>query len=253
MTGIFIVARLGSTRLSQKHLIEAAGRTFIEWLASRYLAAFEKEITAGEIGVYIVTSERPENRKFEEVFAGYPAVKIFYGSDNNIPLRQLQCAKANNITEIVSIDGDDILCSTDAAIEVRNLLLQGAQVAKSSGLPLGMNVMGYQTGFLEEALKQHEQSVLETGWGGIFEGAEIKEARLGEYDKNECLRFTLDYDADAQFFSAIINELGAQTVFVKVQVIIDLVLEKRLYELNESVNDIYWKNFDQQKTAEIKK
>ena len=66
MTGIFIVARLGSTRLSQKHLIKAAGKTFIEWLALRFVAAFQKEIAANEAGVFIVTSEKPENKNLKK-------------------------------------------------------------------------------------------------------------------------------------------------------------------------------------------
>jgi spore coat polysaccharide biosynthesis protein SpsF (cytidylyltransferase family) len=247
MTGIFIVARLGSTRLSQKHLIKAAGKSFIEWLALRFLTAFQKEIATNKVCVFIVPSERLENKEFEEVFAAYPKVKIFYGSDSNIPLRQLQCAHANNINEIISIDGDDILCSVDAALEVREALLHGCSCAKTSGLPLGVNVMGYKTSFLEAALKNSEQSVLETGWGRIFEGTNMKEIRMGEYDKDARLRFTLDYDADAQFFSAIINELGEKTIEAKDQSIVDLVLEKHLYELNENLNAVYWQNFNQKK------
>ena len=33
-------------------------------------------------------------------------VKIFYGSDDNIPLRLYQCAISSNIDNIVSVDGD---------------------------------------------------------------------------------------------------------------------------------------------------
>ena len=39
---------------------------------------------------------------------------MFFGSDENIPLRHLECAVENNIDHIISIDGDDILSSTKA-------------------------------------------------------------------------------------------------------------------------------------------
>lgn len=37
MVGVFITARLGSTRLNEKHLIEVNGKPFIEWLVKRFL------------------------------------------------------------------------------------------------------------------------------------------------------------------------------------------------------------------------
>ena len=44
MIGIFITARLGSTRLYQKHLIESEGKPMIKWLVDRYSIGFQNEI-----------------------------------------------------------------------------------------------------------------------------------------------------------------------------------------------------------------
>ena len=250
MTGIFIVARLGSTRLSQKHLIEVAGKTFIEWLVERYTATFKNEIVNEEVSIFIVTSRKEENKKFEIVFANHSSVKIFYGADSNIPLRQWQCAEANNIDEIISIDGDDILCSTQAAITVRNHLLNGKPYVKTSGLALGMNVMGYQTHFLKNALDKTNKSTLETGWGRIFKEEETEDISLGKYDLDKRLRLTLDYEEDAQFFKQIINGLQEQLFHMSDLALIDYIIQNGYYHLNENVNDIYWQNFDQQKKTE---
>src|SRR4051812_37434090 len=108
MTGILFIARLGSTRLSQKHLIEVEGKTFIEWLVERLHFEFSKEISAGTARLIICTSVAEENKKFEQLFAG-TATTVFYGDDNNIPHRQMQCADAFGLDNIISIDGDDIL------------------------------------------------------------------------------------------------------------------------------------------------
>lgn len=252
MTGIMIVARLGSTRLTQKHLIEAAGKTFIEWLAERYIFAFRKEIKLGEAVVFIATSPNEENKKFETVFANNPAVKIFYGADSNIPLRQWQCAAANDINEIISIDGDDILCSTEAAILVKNKLLRHCDYVKTSGLALGMNVMGYKTSFLKSSLDKAQTNTLETGWGRIFNEEKAENIALGNYDLDRRLRLTLDYSEDAQFFKKVIEGLQEKLFKTNDASLIDYIIQNKYYQLNEKVNDIYWRNFEQQKKAETK-
>lgn len=252
MTGIMIVARLGSTRLTQKHLIEAAGKTFIEWLAERYTFAFRKEIEQGEVTVFVTTSPNEENKKFETVFANNPAVKIFYGADSNIPLRQWQSAAANGIDNIISIDGDDILCSTEAAIIVRNKLLQHCDYVKTSGLALGMNVMGYKTAFLKNSLDKAQASTLETGWGRIFNEEKAENISLGNYDLDKRLRLTLDYNEDAEFFKKVIEGLREKIFETNDASLIDYIIQNKYYQLNEKVNDIYWQNFDEQKKAETR-
>jgi len=50
------------------------------------------------------------------------------------------------------------------------MLTEGASVAKTTGLPLGMNSWGYSTAALAQALPGANQALLETGWGRVFEG-----------------------------------------------------------------------------------
>jgi spore coat polysaccharide biosynthesis protein SpsF (cytidylyltransferase family) len=252
MTGIMIVARLGSTRLTQKHLIKTAGKSFIEWLAERYIFAFRREIEQGSMAVFIVTSSKEENKKFETVFANNPAVKIFYGADSNIPFRQWQCAIANGIDNIISIDGDDILCSTEAARQIRNKLLQHCDYVKTSGLALGMNVMGYKTAFLKSSLDNAQASKLETGWGRIFNEEKAEKISLGNYDVDKRLRLTLDYNEDSEFFKKVIESLREKLFETNDATLINHIIQGKYYQLNEKVNDIYWQNFDQQKRAETK-
>lgn len=244
MIGIFIIARLGSTRLSQKHLIEVKGKTLIEWLVSRYTAAFNQELLSSRAGIFIVTSEKLENKKFEQLFSANPYVRVFYGADANIPLRQLQCAEAHAINEIISIDGDDILCSTQAAMVVADRLLHGADYVKTVGLPLGMNVMGYKANLLKKALNTHTQSTLETGWGRIFNEEKTSQVELGIYASDERLRLTLDYPEDASFFKKVIDSYPYDILSVEDSALIKFILDNEFYKLNQSASDKYWKNFD---------
>ena len=100
MVGVFITARLGSTRLNEKHLIEVNGKPFIEWLVKRFLISFNTKIKRNDLKIFITTSTKIENNKLESIF-DESEVKVFYGSDENIPLRHLECAILNNIDYII--------------------------------------------------------------------------------------------------------------------------------------------------------
>ena len=150
MIGVFNTARLGSTRWREKHLIEVKEKPFIEWIVERFSNAFKENIDKNDLKIFITTSNKIENKKFETIFNQSEAL-IFYGSDENIPLRHLECAVANNIDYIISIDGDDILCSTEATKLVIEKLLNGSKMEQTFGLPLGMNVTGYSKDFLKKS------------------------------------------------------------------------------------------------------
>ena len=250
--GIFIPARMGSQRLPDKHLIKASGKMFIEWQLDRFYHEFEKEIRKGEARIFIVTSVAPENHAFEDRLGkNYPWLTVFYGSDGNIPLRQWQCAEANGIETIVSIDGDDVLCSTSAARKVAVALAEGSEMVKTIGLPLGMNSMGYSTALLGRCLREYAQKEkLETGWGKIFEISRTKDLMFGNHHLDSRLRFTLDYEDDKKFFQKVIEHFGDQIIGLPDGELIDLVIDKKVYLINHSLNSAFWENFYRQRNEE---
>ena len=249
MTGILFIARLGSTRLTNKHLIVASGKTLIEWLVARYAHEFENEIALNKIKLILATSNNPENKKFELALDALP-VSVFYGNEDNIPLRQVECAEEHKLSNIISIDGDDILCSTNAAREVYNLLSNGAGGwIKTTGLPFGMNVIGYSYEFLKRKVIQPSNK-LETGWDRIFDKESEREIVLGNYSGNKDLRFTLDYELDAEFFKTVILNLGSKIISLSDKELINIVLNEQFFEINKSLHEQYWLNFNKQKNAE---
>ncbi len=250
MTGILFIARLGSTRLSNKHLIEVNGKSFVEWLVTRYTFEFKKEIENGKVKLFLATSNMPENKKFETVLNNLP-ITIFYGDDQNIPLRQTECAEKYMLKNIISIDGDDILCSTKAARNTYNQLIENINpFVKTTGLAFGMNVVGYTSDFLKKKVSQISGK-LETGWGRIFENEPIYEINMGTNSENKDLRLTLDYDLDAEFFKAVISYCGNSIVALNDDDLINLILEKQFFKINKSLHDQYWANFNKQKNNEL--
>jgi spore coat polysaccharide biosynthesis protein SpsF len=249
-TGILIIARLGSTRLQQKHLIDVGGRSFIDWLSHRYLYGFQSLVDNGKVKIVIATSTEGENEEFEKIFKD-SVVDVFYGSNENIPFRQLQCALKYGFKNIISIDGDDILCSVSGAIKVLEKLNNGEQAVKTVGLPLGMNLMGYTFDYLRNALDKCDiDQKIETGWGRIFESS-IKNLELSDLPPDQRLRFTLDYEQDSFFFKKIITHFGDNIVRATDEEVIQFVIENKVYEMNYSLNEIYWNNFMNLKKSEL--
>jgi len=247
--GIFITARLGSTRLYQKHLIEIEGKPMIKWLVDRYNIGFQNEIQDQIIKIFITTSKNQENLLFDTIFEN-SNIEIFYGADSNIPLRHLECAKANNIDYILSVDGDDILCSIEASRIVLNKLLETGNLVKTIGLPLGMNVMGYSTLFLEKSLEQNSIEKLETGWGKIFEEKDIITIEIENNLKCENIRMTLDYNEDVIFFNNVITGIGNEINRISDKDLILNIKKNDWSKANKNLNDTYWEYFNNQKNEE---
>jgi spore coat polysaccharide biosynthesis protein SpsF (cytidylyltransferase family) len=249
MVGIFITARLGSTRLYQKHLIEIEGKPMIKWLVDRFSIGFKNEIQDKKIKIFITTSKNQENYLLDTIFEN-SNIEIFYGADSNIPLRHLECAKANSIDHILSVDGDDILCSIEASKIVLKKLLKTGNLVKTIGLPLGMNVMGYSTLFLEKSLLHNSIEKLETGWGKIFEEKDIITIEIENNLNCENIRMTLDYNEDALFFNNVITGIGNEINTILDKALVQKIIKNNWSKANENLIDTYWQNFNKQKKAE---
>jgi spore coat polysaccharide biosynthesis protein SpsF len=251
MNGILFAARLGSSRLPKKHLIEVNNKSFIEWLIMRFINEFKKEIENDEVKLIIATSDEPVNEKFETLLAPY-GVSVFYGSISNIPLRYLNCGEFYNLSNIISIDGDDILCSTNGARVVYENFLKHPEkdIISVTGLPLGMNSSGYKVSYLKKCLSLFSQKKAEVGWGRIFVNPDKLEVKIGDWDIYDKLRFTLDYDDDALFFYEVINYLKEEVVKISDDKLINVVQQKQFNKINSHLFDIYWDNYNSSKESE---
>ena len=175
--GLLVTARMGSTRLADKHLRDVGGRPALAHLLARVEREFARELEQGKAIALIATGGEARNRALAPLTKG-TSFGMFYGDDDNVPLRHLQAAERFGLDAIVSIDGDDIFCAPEAMREVARRLTLGAAVAKTRGLPLGMNAWGYSRAGLAKALGGARPALLETGWGRIFEGQPSDDCEL---------------------------------------------------------------------------
>ena len=126
---------------------------------------------------------------------------------------------------------------------VYDALLHGERYVKTTNLPLGMNSTGYSRDFLESSLSNHINDTLETGWGRIFDQNQLTDIHIPFSVYDNSLRFTLDYDADYQFFKAIIEAFGDTIVTAQDEEILKFVIDNELYRITEPIAKEYWEDF----------
>ena len=244
--GLLVTARMGSTRLHDKHLKPLNGRPALSYLLERIEHTFKAPVLQGLAQVFIATGNVSANAALS-VLSKDP-VRLFHGDDDNIPLRHLQLAKAHSLDAIVSIDGDDVFCSPEAMWAVYEGLKQGLPLVKTTGYPFGMNAWGYSFEALAQAVSTQDHGLLETGWGRAFDAITAKVIELDCADA-EKVRATLDYPLDLDFFSAVIAHIPDWPNLSTPDLVTKIVAQN-LHLVNASLHDVYWQNFHAQLNQE---
>ncbi len=247
--GLFITARNGSKRLPDKHLMTINGKKVISILVNRvrnWLQALRDNQT---YIIAITTGSYQENRSLGVSID--EKAEIFYGSDQNIPLRHLQAAEHFDVEYIISIDGDDILISLEYITQVLERLKQGNLYVSTSGLPLGLNIAGYSTNFLRKSLSGKKESILETGWHQIFDSHRKNFMNIKGFKKYRMIRATLDYPNDYRFFKRCFTEIN-DIYLLGSKDLCESIIKNKIYVENCGISDVYWKNFEARKNDQGK-
>jgi spore coat polysaccharide biosynthesis protein SpsF (cytidylyltransferase family) len=244
--GLLVTARMGSTRLHDKHLKPLLGRPALSYLLERTENTFKAPVLEGLAQVFIATGNASANAALSVLSNDH--VNLFHGDDDNIPLRHLQLAKTHQLDAMVSIDGDDLFCSPEAMHAVHEGLKQGLTLLKTTGYPFGMNAWGYSCEALAQAVSTQDHGVLETGWGRAFDAIEAKVIKLNCTDADK-VRATLDYPLDLDFFNAVIAHIPEWQTLSTPDLVTKIVAQD-LHLINASLHDVYWQNFHVQMNQE---
>tara|TARA_B100001063_G_C16731282_1_gene539455 strand:+ start:481 stop:1209 length:729 start_codon:yes stop_codon:yes gene_type:complete len=97
---IFLAARSGSKRLSNKHFLKINSKLKVIDLC---ILRLKKAKLVNKI--FLCTTKRIEDDKFKNVCRKHK-IKLFRGNNKNVAKRIIDCAKENNIDTIVRITGD---------------------------------------------------------------------------------------------------------------------------------------------------
>jgi spore coat polysaccharide biosynthesis protein SpsF len=95
--GVVTQARVGSTRLPGKVLLEAAGRTMLDHHIDR--------LSAAGLQVYVATTDRPGDDPVAEL-ARRRDVTVFRGSEDDVLSRYAGCVRENDLDVVVRTTSD---------------------------------------------------------------------------------------------------------------------------------------------------
>lgn len=98
-TGIFITARLKSTRLPKKVIKPILGKPMIEWMIDRLKKCNIEPIV-------MMTSTNPQDDPLIEI-AKKNNIEYFRGSEQDVLVRMRDCAQKFNIDLVISVTADD--------------------------------------------------------------------------------------------------------------------------------------------------
>jgi len=211
---VFVLARLGSSRLPKKHFKEIAGKPAIHHLIHRIKKA--KEIRK----IIVCTT----NLKLDDELVNYlkkEEIEVFRGDKNDIVKRLLDAAKFYHTDVIIDVEGDKIY--TDPKyIDIISKEFQKFQIDYVTGNDSitkfnpshgihGIIPAGFSVDAIKKMCNLKNTNDTETGYREYFLGNEFKVKYLvpqciKKFPKN--LRLFLDYPEDLEMAREIFQKLG---------------------------------------------
>ena len=240
-TGIIVLCRLNSTRLSKKALLKLAGKTTIQRCLNNCL----KSEMANE--VVLATSTDPNDSPLETQLIN--GVKYFKGDPDNPARRILQVAEQYDLDFIVRVTGDSPLISYELIDQlISSHLASGADYSYIGNAPLGTRSEIFNTKAIKKLFNSLETEKYSEYLTLYFKNNpnffKINKLELSDENilKYKDARFTLDYEEDYNFLSSIFNKLGSKE-YTKLSELLDVLdANSQLLNINSHIIPKYVKN-----------
>ena len=205
-TGIFITARLKSTRLPLKVIKPIKGRPMIEWMIDRL-----KRLNIDP--VVLMTSTNPQDDPLVEA-AERNGIPCFRGSEDDVLVRIRDCARQFDVELIISATADDPL-KEPLLIErlINRYLDEGYDFCEMEGVPNGCECYGLKRTAVEKACEMKASDDTEI-WGPYFKEAGVFKCEVISITdpriRRPEYRVTVDTPEDFDLITRIFNALLAQ-------------------------------------------
>jgi spore coat polysaccharide biosynthesis protein SpsF len=232
-----IQARMGSTRLPGKVLMDLNGIPMLQYQVDRVVKS--KIIDQ----VVVATSTSPQDDEIA-TFCKKNNISFFRGSEDDVLSRYYDAAKKYEVNTIVRITADCPLIDPaviDRTIELfqKNNLDYASNTApqENSQYPDGSDVEVFSMSALQRAdqeatSKEDREHVTFYFWKAEKKDT-FKIAQLGNYENWSKYRFTVDYLEDYQVVKQIDTELKRRNQFGTLEEIIQILKEQpEIVELN---------------------
>ena len=234
---VFITARMGSTRLPGKHLLEICGKTIIEQMIVRIKQAKLPEF------IVLCTTSHPEDDVLVEI-ANRCNIKSFRGNPTDILKRWLDAADHFGVQHFISAEADDVFCDPEFIdIITMELKTNTYDYISCKGLPFGVTPTGIKVEALRKICSLKKENDTE-GQERFFTKTGLFKVHYIEIADPELInpdaRMTLDYPEDYEFFKNVFSYLGGDGNFFSLRNILSLLKEHpEIMEINKQMQTIY--------------
>ena len=201
-----IEARMTSSRLPGKVLLESIGKPMLQLMVERLKGV--KHIDDVVIATTVNATDDPIIDMAEQL-----GIKYFRGSEEDVLQRVLGAAHENNADIIVELTGDCPLIDPELIDQVIQLYFESdcdyATNCLPQTLPLGMEVEVYSTKLLELADRegQTQEDREHVSWYFIRNPDKFKQVNIeaAENVRRPDIRLTLDEEADYKVIDAVFS------------------------------------------------
>ena len=232
-TAFLITARLKSTRLPKKILLEVAGKPLIVHMLDRIKNAMSID------KIIICTSTNPQDDPLEEI-AGQEQVSCFRGSEEDVLVRLSEAAQSHGLKYFANITADcpmmDPVLIDRAVMEYQKTDVDLLKFDDSNDdLPFCCYVV--KVSALEQVCLHKKETDTEVWLKFFTSNLEINIQNIVVEDeyKHKTLKTSLDYPEDYKFIKHVFSELYRQYTVYSILEIIDLV-KRRPGILNINAN-----------------
>ena len=206
--GFFITARLKSSRLKQKILLDLNGKSVLDRVIDR------AKSVKGIDGVVLCTSTNSQDSElYNNALSNQ--IQFYAGSEDDVLERLLGAAKYYGYDAFVSITADNPLFSIyTSSLLVDMYKKEEHDFINTKGLPIGCGTYLLNTKALEVVNFMKQQSDTEI-WGPFINRPEffnVAELQVENALFDEKQRITLDYPEDYKFFRAIYKNFDSDAI-----------------------------------------
>ena len=232
-TAAIIQARMSSTRLPGKIMLDLKGKPVLQNIAERVR-------TAKNIDDIIIATSAEASDDIVENFCVKAGIKVFRGSLNNVLERYYKCALRESADVIVRLTADNALIDGNIINEAVNVFSRGGidYLSYKKGLPLGMHVEVFSFDALERSYREaKDPECLEHVTPYMIKNPEKFRVLFFRDEKdpdNSSMRFTMDTPEDYEFMKRVYDSFGSN-IFSYGEILRVLSSHKELLKINQNI------------------
>lgn len=246
-TGVFFVARTGSSRLPRKVLLEVAGKPLIVHHFDRMRLSERAD------KLVLCTTTSPEDDELCAI-AEKEGIVVYRGSETDVPRRLLEACDFSGVEHFILCETDEHY-SDPAHVDflLKMVAEQGGDWVHLEGNPIGAWIRAVSRHAMATLCADMDTDNL-SGWGLYFDKFpdKFKLANLSLYtqeeaDFNNSIRLTIDYPEDFDLTVELYRRLAGPSGPVRLDAVVaELRRDPSLIEINRHRQDDYEANVKEQ-------